>query len=57
MAKQSPAASVLGVLIQVPPLAYITATGDAPMWCRIWIGAWLGLWVLTIAAAAALNSN
>lgn len=47
------AGRVIALGLELPPLAYVAASGTVPTWARVWIGGWLALWLLfTIVAAA-----
>ncbi|MHB9857673.1 hypothetical protein [Streptomyces sp. YIM S03343] len=43
---------LLGLALELPPAAYVMATGHAPDWVRIWLGAWLSMWLLITVIAA-----
>lgn len=56
MAKRS-SISLLGTIIQMPPMAYVAITGRAPDWIRIWMIAFLGFWLLTLVVLASFNDS
>lgn len=51
--RPSPAVSVLALLLELPPVVYVAASGTVPGWVRVWIWCWLALWALLTAVAAA----
>lgn len=49
----SVAGRLIGLALEVPPIAYAALTGDLPAWARIWMSTWLSLWlILTVVQAA-----
>jgi hypothetical protein len=56
--KKSPLGTLLGLVTEIPPAAYVLITGHAPTWIRIWFGVWLGLWLLfTVIVATDATTN
>jgi hypothetical protein len=50
--RRSGQASLFGIVLQVPPGAYIAVTGEVPLWARVWTGLWLSVWLaVTIIVA------
>jgi len=43
---------LLGLVLEVPPAAYIALTGTVPLWARIWLCVWLSLWLLVTVVGA-----
>lgn len=43
----------LGLVLEIPPAAYVAVTGQAPMWVRIWLTVWLSVWLLSTVSLAA----
>lgn len=49
---------LIGLTLEVPPVAYAAITGELPGWARIWMGVWLSLWLaFTVVAAAVTQSR
>ncbi|RSS92497.1 hypothetical protein EF919_18360 [Streptomyces sp. WAC02707] len=44
---------VIALGLELPPVAYVVASGTVPTWARIWIGGWLALWLLSTVVSAA----
>jgi hypothetical protein len=48
----SAGARLLGLALEIPPVAYVTLTGTLPGWARIWMAVWLSLWLLVTVVQA-----
>ena len=47
-----------GLLMEIPPVAYVALTGRVPDWARVWICAWLVFWlVVTVCTATVAQST
>lgn len=46
------AVRLIGLILEIPPAAYVALTGHVPLWARIWLSVWLSLWLLTVVVQA-----
>lgn len=45
-------ARLIGLAMEIPPVAYVALTGQAPTWIRVWLLAWLTLWLVVVTVQA-----
>lgn len=52
-AKSSATPHLIGLAVEIPPVAYAAVTGQLPGWARWWMVGWLSLWLLVNVVQAA----